>query len=371
MGKQKKCESCDCKHEETKFVRCCYCCEKDTGNNRYVLNGMLAYVATYYARSTPLQLKIAISTHYGEYDIIEAKKILVESVKSLEIEVGDAGKDRQNSPNRSAKEAAVEDILLIFRYIDDANIDNNIRPVFCATDLTKVPLAPPEAAGNLTSIYDIIARQEKTILKLVDNMTTLQTDMAQLQSNTQQTMATNSICPPSSYAYKAAQPPRSGTMVPQVMTANGTPPGDMQASISKPENNSAGYPQIYQDISGRPVVPQSRGPNPGQNQKKRVQAKQGSAEKSNLLSAGPTKFMVQITNVNPEKTTEDIKEYIKAQNDSIEPQEVKDTSSEEWHTKRFLITFKIQDFDEVMSDTFWPDSIYFKQWYPARKTSRL
>ena len=65
-------------------------------------------------------------------------------------------------------------------------------------------------------------------------------------------------------------------------------------------------------------------------------------------------------------TTGEIEQYIKAQED-IDPLEIEDTSSEQFYTKRFLITFKIQDYDKVMADTFWPDRIYFKQWYPARQ----
>ena len=82
--------------------------------------------------------------------------------------------------------------------------------------------------------------------------------------------------------------------------------------------------------------------------------------------------MIQLTNVNPEMSEDDIKRYIEStgKDDRVQPEEVKDTSSPDYYTKRFLITFKTKDFDTVLSDSFWPDRIYYKQWYPARAGPR-
>ena len=98
----------------------------------------------------------------------------------------------------------------------------------------------------------------------------------------------------------------------------------------------------------------------------RRQVAKGSAAKSDVLSAGPTKFTVQLTNINPEKTADDIKLYVKSQNEEIELGDIQDTSSEGWQTKRFLATFDIKHYDEVMNDIFWPERIYYRIWYPER-----
>ena len=108
-----------------------------------------------------------------------------------------------------------------------------------------------------------------------------------------------------------------------------------------------------------------------QKKKSRSQPSRGSANQSDVLAAGPTKFMVQITNVNPNTTDDDIKTYIQTQDANIEPEEIKDTSSADFFTKRFLITFKSKDFETVMSNVFWPEKIYYKQWYPPRAKSPI
>ena len=46
--------------------------------------------------------------------------------------------------------------------------------------------------------------------------------------------------------------------------------------------------------------------------------------------------------------------------------DIKDTSTDGWDTKRFILTFDTEYFEKVMQTEFWPDRIYFKQWFKPR-----
>jgi phage anti-repressor protein len=95
----------------------------------------------------------------------------------------------------------------------------------------------------------------------------------------------------------------------------------------------------------------------------RSSVKSGAAEKTDALCSGPEKFHVQLTNVSPKITEDRIKDYILEQNAEVEPVEIKETTTEGWETKRFLITFDMASFDTIMDDKFWPKGIYYKQWF--------
>jgi len=49
---------------------------------------------------------------------------------------------------------------------------------------------------------------------------------------------------------------------------------------------------------------------------------------------------------------------------------VTDESAAGWDTKRFLVTFALNDLDRVMKEDFWPSGIYFKKFFPARPTMK-
>ena len=92
----------------------------------------------------------------------------------------------------------------------------------------------------------------------------------------------------------------------------------------------------------------------------------GTSDSDSKLKVGPTLFHMQLTNLHPDTDIKAISEYITEKDPSIVPVEVKDTSSEGWETKRFLVSFNFSAYEKVMTSSFWPSKIYFKQWYIAR-----
>ena len=185
MTKQKKCQCCEQKRYEADFTVCRTCYQDkgesmDNTNGPTVINGLLAYVSTYQHRSSNFQLKIAISAHYQENDIEDAKKDLIKGLEGLNLPLGDNVKERQNSANRSAKEAAIDDILNIFRICDQHELNNG--PIYCAKDLSKLPPAPPEASGSMLSVFDILSKQEQQITALYTALTEVRAEIADMKA---------------------------------------------------------------------------------------------------------------------------------------------------------------------------------------------
>ena len=90
----------------------------------------------------------------------------------------------------------------------------------------------------------------------------------------------------------------------------------------------------------------------------------GGTGESNVLKSGPETFQVSINNVNAALDESKIKDYVSGK--GLTAQNIEDTSSAEWNTKRFLLTFGYDDYEAVMCPEFWPKKIYFRRWFPAR-----
>ena len=79
---------------------------------------------------------------------------------------------------------------------------------------------------------------------------------------------------------------------------------------------------------------------------------------------------MQLTNVHPDMDAESVTEYIKERDPSVTLTNIEDKSSEGWETKRYILTFDAQVFDKVMCPDFWPNKIYYKQWYPHKEKNK-
>ena len=78
------------------------------------------------------------------------------------------------------------------------------------------------------------------------------------------------------------------------------------------------------------------------------------------LRAGPKTIQVQLTNVNAETSTEDIAKYVENVGDkTVKAENVEDTSSDGWDTKRFLVTFKYELLQSVTNPELWPEGFIY------------
>ena len=95
------------------------------------INELLHYATYHYGSSTKDSIKQVIETEFDHLDIINAKKML--SDLKVEVENTDG---RRSSPNRSALEADVADLMNGLENLDKMQ---DVCPKFTAWDWSKVP----------------------------------------------------------------------------------------------------------------------------------------------------------------------------------------------------------------------------------------
>ena len=353
---KKKCDLCNTKINENDFVACGSCYQHT------IVNAVLAYMACYQHRSSSMQLKMAVSAFYDEKSIEEAKQALIQGISKLSLQLGGAEKDRQNSTSRTAKEANIDDIIHILKLIDQYEATGNAEhkvPTFCVQDVTTLPPTAPEAAGSLMTMFEIISRQEKQIADLQATMTSIRADVQ--KHNDLLSVRNSQVSAPVTYAGNQDDP--SQTYAERVRSFPHPVQRDRQTGPivqqQRAEDPSKRQPNTE---SWQLVAPRQKTTN-----RKDAPKKSGSAETSDILVTGPSKFQVQITNVNEAASEDALREYIVNKDDSIEVVSIEDTSSAGWETKRFMLTFKMVDYNKVMTEEFWPKKIYFKRWYPSRR----
>ena len=99
--------------------------------------------------------------------------------------------------------------------------------------------------------------------------------------------------------------------------------------------------------------------------KRTKRGQKGTASNSGSLKGGSDTFCVQLTNVNPAITEKDIEKFV-ADNGIEQDIKVEDATTPGWPTKRFRVTFPRISFDAVMKAEFWPENVYFKQFFQPR-----
>ena len=358
MGK-KKCSQCEEKVNDSDFTVCGKC------HKPMVINELLAYVSCYFKRATAVTLKIALSTFYDEDTVNQAKKELIQALSSIELQLGEAIKDRQNSPNRSAKDANIDDILAIFKIMDE-NLDSleNQGPVFCATDMTKLPPGGPEVNGNCMALFELLARQQQEIQQLQQSVSAINDSLARSKPPIPAAGATGGARP-KTYAtvteksshdviYAGTSNPKARrTALPVIVTTE-----DVADAISaiESEDSAAGF------------LPGVKRPQRMMNRIKQ-RGTAGTAADVDTLKAGADLVHMQITNVNPGTSADAIRAYVQEKDGGIQVENIEDASTEGWETKRFVLSFRMCDKDKVFDQNFWPARIYFKQWFMRKDSS--
>jgi hypothetical protein len=304
-------------------------------------------------------------SHYSEDDVNEAKDVILNQAKKMDIDVKDIDVRRQDSSTRSAKEAETDDILGL--YTKMISVNQRKAPRFCCDDVSCLPPTAPEAGGSLLSLFEVMAKQQRQLLQMESAMASLQ---ANVMKNTEKLAGmvptyAAAVCPgesgktsvttPSISYFKAVEGAPGTSRINQEMVS---------AALQQVTEGAAGFNAVHGNgkrqlkgtgkLTARPRKPPQA----------------GAADDNGSLSSGPEVFHVQLTNVSPKITEDEITQYITEKNDKLDINEIKDTSSEGWETKRFCLTFNMEFFDEIMNDQFWPKGIYYKQWYRIKSSSR-
>ena len=372
----------------------CTCCNQSI----MVDNAVLMYVSSYRSSSAHLNLKNAVLSHFTAEDVAAARQMMEESVRVVIPDHPLIGKRRTTSVNRPACDANLEDIVEMFKSLDKC--ENEDIPQYVCSSASSLPPAAPEAAGNLLAVLQSVAAQQRQIAEMQETMTTLRLD---IESATQKAnknegeinKLTAEHHRPLRRQNKSAQPVLGAQIAGDRAAARedsqesglvsdesdaqsqdsdqhasddgnkGKPSQPSPAVVTQRNDSYAAALQAPSLVGEEGFKKGGKRPNKGQGKKKTSQG--GTSESSEILTAGPEKFMVQITNVNSNLDEGKINEYLVSK--GIENATVENTSSENWSTKRFLITLSYQNYSTVMAPEFWPKRIYFKRWFPARKNN--
>ncbi|ELU14413.1 hypothetical protein CAPTEDRAFT_213475, partial [Capitella teleta] len=90
-------------------------------------------------------------------------------------------------------------------------------------------------------------------------------------------------------------------------------------------------------------------------------------DSSAKLSTGPGTVMMQITNVSPVVTTNELKEYVLAKEDSLSSISIEDKTGDGWETKRLVLTIPRSAETTVLDPGFWPSDTFTRKWFRPRK----
>ena len=342
------------------------------------------YISSYRSRAAQLSVKTAVLNHYMADDIFTARQMIEDSVKMIVPDHTLVGKRRTDSVNRSASDAMMDDILEFFKAYDRCDEDD--VPKFVCSDAARLPPAAPEAAGNLMVALEALATQQRQIKQLQESMSSMRIDIEDVKVRTNDSEGSikaltenvaERLTPLRGYKQNHArkseaitpnkdkkdnmQPAEKSSKEPQQITEDPVPStskgdGTYSAALQAQVENDDGF--------SRPRKRPNKGTTKGNSNQPARMLRKGGTSDSDILKGGPDTFQMQITNVNATLDETKIKDYINSK--GTEVTKVEDTSSGDWDTKRFLLTFEFSKYDQVMATEFWPKRIFFRRWFPAR-----
>ena len=125
-------------------------------------------------------MKNAALNFYSVDDIEEARVSMIANVRDLIPEFSHLDKKRTDSTNRQARDIMMDDIIDMFKALD--NVDQSKVPMFVCADATKLPPGP-EAAGNMLALFEALATQQRHMQQLQDTMTRVVQDVSKSQTD--------------------------------------------------------------------------------------------------------------------------------------------------------------------------------------------
>ena len=386
-----KCGQCKTSLAAGEPAYCKDCFEKEI----MIRNALLTYVSSYRGKSPVLILKNAALNYYSNEDVEAARQTMVDSVRHLIPEFPHLDKKRTDSQNRQARYIMMDDIIDMFKALD--HVEQRSVPVFVCSDASQLPPGP-ENAGNMMAMFDALAAQQRQMQQMQETMTQVMQDVARNKSDIAQCHKARGV---QNVKKRQQSVSRGGPTVPDqaAVPPNGTtdeaavdgptPGGSTDQTQERGYADAVLQPQTVNqgDEQFQTVgVNNGKRPNKGKGKnggkvvaskpdtgsgRKKVVRSVGTAEDCGLLSAGPTNFQLQVTNVSPSVGTKDLVEYIENKAEGVKPTEIEDITSEGWNTKRFLLTFEYKHFDIIKAEGFWPKKIYFKRWFPQKQKDNI
>ena len=318
-------------------------------NNDVIFDPLLAYAISVRDTASPLNIKAMILARFTPEHVKVAREALWDKSEAVLGELP----ERRVTKNRTVKEAHVDDIIDALGKLDGAQ---QIPCVAVRADqLHLIPRCRPEEI-DVVSLVERVSAIEET-LNFVNNGRPSNVGGArgvprQNQEASSTTRQSRAPLPrlPGFWYDDAMQRTRSNSRGSVTVPKKTTKP-----TLAEVLGTDADAP--FTEVTRKK---RKKAPNRGT---------KGTAGSACSLKGGSITFSVQLTNVNPKVTVTDIKKYV-ADKGIAEPKEVEDTTTEGWPTKRFRVTFPREVFQTVMSADFWPENVYFRQFFQPRGTSR-
>ena len=363
----------------------CEQCEGDKMNPeavKFVRSELLAYACTYVNRCTPDAVIKTIVGFYSVEDIISARDLLWETYAQL-----DPAMKRRCYPtsNITIVTKVVEDIII--KGLLELCNDSELAFPFCAVDMTKIPKFTPEEE-NMQSVLVRLARMEqemKSVQRKQEDMeekAKLTHDVAQrteaktMQQQTQidkmignevrssniTSSATN--WPSISTAYSWQKPPQCAALPPR---DDARLPGDSAKAmdLNLPAWTGPLKEKVTQ-VTGQ--LSQDGWQQQKADRRKRIRELQsktrtvtGTQDSTNITSVGPTKA-IYVYDIDLEVADKSIKELITGKGVQVKQMiQILGRNNRGFH-KSFKVIIPEENFDEVMSEVFWPKGVKCREW---------
>lgn len=286
--------------------------------------------------------------------------------------------ERRDGKNRSASEALVNDIMEGFEKLDSTGH----LPTFAlrAQDILMFPRLLPEEinASSLAERLGDVEEAVKGLRQIVEY--NLKEQQAQLMSQLKRLSIQSTSMEVSEEARMSSvwdvsrneAHLESATMVKAPISATPEQENRQLNEETQVPHQDDPRPTIAEMVkqmasNAAPFQELKKVAKSQKRKRKKIAGQKGTADStSTSLRTGRKTFMVQLTNLNLDMKEKDIEDYIIGIDKDVAPISVVDSSSPEWGTKRFIVTFALNAKDKVLEPSFWPGGVYFRQYFPAR-----
>lgn len=364
-----KCVRCDTAGAHADYRACKACVAQLLANDdspKPIMSNLLCYVSSYLNRASPVKTHVACLKSFADAEITEARDLLFHAYAN---ELGPPPK-RAESNKRSKAEIIMEDILKAF---NDLDRNHKIHPLCATGDITKMPKYTPEEADVL-SLFDKLRQLENRVVDVEKSQ--------QFMSDTNDANSTKVITMESDMIKIKNDTDTALHLAKEnhATLAKNNNPNDIKHGHKQINNNflsgrrdsfdSTNNNRRWSNASqrgGRPPTgfghgSRFNGATPAVAAAAAAAAANAGSGRPRLGAPPPSRFLV-IARVMKDRTTDDVNNYIKDIDSSIEIRSLFKISHDEAPFHKFKLEVSVADYNKVSNRTFWDSGIYC---YPFR-----
>jgi len=391
---QGKCTKCGAKCNRPDGIAAdgqCEKCKQTDSVPELIINEVLTYVFHVFGQSSQDSMKKTLRAFYDDEEIHKAKECLW--ISYGEELLGKTPK-RQGSAQKSTKDFEIDDIIKAVEVIDRKKM-MNIKVMFCAVNIARVPIFKPEEV-DMISVLDRLAVIEQQVGAVMQDVTLHTTQISGLNGDIQRALS-----------YKAAvvanvgQQKCLGTTSNNMGTAGAAAAkipvkksdrrddtGNIQKQTTDDQNDAA-------EIQAKVVVENSNGlhrhgqengeqgnkdensgktsnEGDGQNegfQFQRVQRRKqmvlGKNSSHGGVKAAPQTKTLALTNITCDTSDDDVEKFVKSVGSTLSFR--KAYNLEKMHTKQFTFLLLQKDVETFLDADKWPVGVCCRFWETKMK----